>query len=66
VKPDWSREENSLGAFFDAHPEFGHHVRTGVARNLGLVIDLLEEIGLAPASQAPGAHPDHAPPSRRP
>jgi hypothetical protein len=44
VKPDWSREENSLGAFFEAHPKLGKQVRI-VEKNTPYVIDLLQEIG---------------------
>jgi hypothetical protein len=43
VRPDWSHEENSLQALFDAHPEFAAKVRF-IEENEAHVIDLLEKV----------------------
>jgi hypothetical protein len=44
VRPDWSIEENSLQALFDAHPDFGKKV-SSVEDGKPHIINLLEEVG---------------------
>ena len=43
VRKDWSHEEHSLTAFFDAHPDFFKKVSI-VEDDTPHVIDLLEEV----------------------
>jgi hypothetical protein len=45
IRPDWSPADNSLRAFFAAHPDMARRVRV-VDADAPYVIDLLQPLGM--------------------